>query len=93
MPWKDALLITSPVKNIEQLCGRITRTYPGHEKKTPIVLDMVDIGCSSIRGSFWSRKDYYVSKGWKINYLFINQLTYENFNLKVEDAFKIIKGD
>ena len=93
VPWKDALLITSPVKNIEQLCGRITRTYPGHDKKIPIVLDMVDIGCSSIRGSFWSRKDYYVSKGWKINYLFINQLTYEKFNLKEEDAFKIIKGD
>jgi len=93
VPHKDALLITSPVKNIEQLCGRITRTYPGHEKKTPIVLDMVDIGCSNIKGSFWARKDYYTSKGWKINYMFINQLTYEKFNISEEDAFKIIKGD
>jgi len=93
VPHKDSLLITSPVKNIEQLCGRITRTHPGHEKKTPIVLDMVDIGSNNIKGSFWARKDFYKEKGWKINYLFINQFTYEKFNLKEEDAFKIIKGD
>lgn len=93
VPWKDSLLITSPVKNIEQLCGRITRTHPGHDKKTPIVLDMVDIGCSNIRGSAWARKDYYQSKNWKINYLFINQITYEKFNLSEEDAFKIIRGE
>jgi hypothetical protein len=90
VPWKDALLVTSPVKNIEQLCGRVTRTKEG--KKTPIVLDMVDIGCSNIKGSFWARKDYYTSKEWKINYIFINQLTYEKFNISEEDAFKIIKG-
>lgn len=93
VPWKDSLLITSPVKNIEQLAGRITRTYPGHDKKTPIILDMVDIGCKNIRGSFWSRVDYYKSKDWKINYMFINQCTYEKFNLKEEDAFVIVKGD
>lgn len=93
IPLKDALLITSPVKNIEQLCGRITRTYPGHEKKTPIVLDMVDIGSDNIKSSFWSRRDFYEEKGWKISYLFINQFTYEKFNLKEEDAFKIIKGE
>ena len=93
VPWKDSLLITSPVKNIEQLCGRITRTYPGHDKKTPIVLDMVDIGCNNIKSSFWSRVDYYKSKDWKINYLFVNQFTYEKFNLQESDAFTIVKGD
>lgn len=93
VPHKDSLLITSPVKNINQLCGRITRTYPDHDKKTPIVLDMVDIGCNDIKKSFWQRRDYYIEKGWKINYLFINQFTYEKFNLKEEDALKIIKGE
>jgi len=93
VPWKDSLLITSPVKNIEQLCGRITRTYPGHDKKIPIVLDMVDIGCNNIKNSFWSRVDYYKSKDWKINYLFVNQFTYEKFKLKEEDAFVIVRGE
>jgi superfamily II DNA or RNA helicase len=93
VPWKDSLLITSPVKNIEQLAGRITRTYPGHDKKTPIILDMVDIGCDNIKGSFWNRVDYYKSKDWKIKYMFINQFTYEKFNLNEEDAFTIVTGE
>jgi superfamily II DNA or RNA helicase len=91
VPHKDALLITSPVKNIEQLCGRITRIK--EDKKTPIVLDMVDIGCENIRGSFWDRREYYIKKEWNISYMFINQFTYEKFNLREEDALKIIQGE
>jgi len=93
VPWKDALLITSPVKNIEQLAGRITRIYPGHDKYTPIILDMVDIGSNNIKKSFWDRRDYYISKGWNIKYIFINQFTYEKFNIREEDALKIVQGE
>lgn len=93
VPHKDSLLITSPVKNIEQLSGRITRIYPGHNKKTPIILDMVDIGCDDIKTSFWGRLKYYQSKNWKIKYLYINPQTYQQFNLKEEDAFTVVKGD
>lgn len=89
-PHKDALLITSPVKNIEQLCGRITRSKPN--KKMPIVIDMVDIGSEDIRTSFWGRLDYYNKKGWKVNFIYINPITYEKFKIKEEDAFTIING-
>jgi len=90
--WKDSLLITSPVSNIEQLSGRITRSYKGHDKKTPIILDMVDVGCERIRSSFISRNDFYKNKGWKINYMFVNQLTGEKFNIRETDAFTIVNG-
>ncbi len=93
VPHKDSLLITSPVKNIEQLSGRITRIHKKHNKKTPIILDMVDIGSEYIRSSFWDRKNYYDKKGWKIKYMFINQFTYKQFNIKEEDAFMMIKGE
>ncbi len=88
---KDSLLITSPISNIEQLSGRITRTYKN--KKTPIILDMVDIGCDRIKNSFWDRKKFYEKKNWKIKYLYINPQTYKKFNIKEDDAFIVIRGE
>lgn len=92
-PAKDSLLITSPVKNIEQLSGRITRIHKGHNKKTPIILDMVDIGSKHIKASFWGRLEYYKKKNWKVQYLYINPDTYQKFNLRESDAFTVIKGE
>ena len=67
-PWKDALIITSPISNIEQLSGRITRSWPN--KQTPIIIDMVDYGCPEIAKTIHGRLNYYFKKKWQVNFLF-----------------------
>ncbi len=90
-PWKDALIITSPVKNIEQLSGRIVRTAPG--KKTPIIIDMVDIGCPNMSGQTYSRIDYYRSKGWPVRFVYVNPITFEKSEKEESEAMRIIRGE
>ena len=88
-PWKDTLIMTSPISNIEQLAGRVTRTNEG--KKTPVLVDMVDYGCRDISRTFHTRKDFYLKKGWKVQYVL-----YKNNKLKQIDedvALSIIRGD
>jgi len=87
-PWKDSIIMTSPIRNIEQLAGRITRTAP--YKKTPIVIDMVDYACPEIGRSYYGRRNYYNSKEWPIQYLFIKN---NEMNLIEEQvALDIIAG-
>lgn len=69
-PFKDCLIMTSPISNIEQMTGRIVRLHP--DKKTPIIIDMVDAGCARMRSTFYSRKKYYESEGWPIQYVVCN---------------------
>jgi len=71
-PWKDCAIMTSPVRNIEQLVGRILRgNIEG--KKTPSVIDMVDYGSNDIKRTFYGRQKFYDDKGWPVQYLiFIN---------------------
>lgn len=68
-PWKDCLIMTSPISNIEQLAGRILRAKKG--KKTPILIDMVDYGCKDISRTFYARQKFYDDKGWEIQYLLL----------------------
>jgi len=68
-PWKDSIIMTSPIRNIEQLAGRITRT--AENKKTPIVIDMIDFGCPEISRTYYGRRNYYNKKEWPIQYIFI----------------------
>lgn len=68
-PWKDAVVMTSPVKNIKQLCGRVCRGSSG--KKTPIVIDMVDIGCRDIAETLYGRLDYYRERNWKVQFVLV----------------------
>jgi len=68
VPWKDCVIITSPIRNIEQLTGRVTRTSPN--KKVPIIIDMIDHGCSDIARTFYTRKKFYNKKEWPIQYVF-----------------------
>lgn len=75
IPEKDCLIITNPVSNIEQLCGRVTRLHP--DKKTPVVFDIVDINCKEISRSLATRIKYYNGKEWEIRYL-------SNLNGKLE---------
>jgi hypothetical protein len=90
-PWKDSLLITSPVRNIEQLSGRIVRTAPG--KKTPIIIDMVDFGCPHMSGQTYSRVDYYHSKGWPVRFIYVNPITFEKSEKEESEAMQIIRGE
>lgn len=87
-PFKDCLIMTSPISNIDQMAGRVVRIHP--EKKTPIIIDMVDVGCKRMRSTFFSRKRFYEKRGWEIQYI-----TYNNGNIKPineELATKIISG-
>jgi superfamily II DNA or RNA helicase len=66
-PWKDTLIITSPISNIDQLSGRVVRTAP--DKQTPSIIDMVDYGCSEISRTLYKRLEFYEYKEWNVNYL------------------------
>ncbi len=88
-PWKDTMLMTSPISNIEQLAGRVTRV--NEDKNTPIIIDMVDYGCKDISRTFHRRKEFYESKEWKVQYVM-----YMDGKLKQIDediALSIIRGD
>lgn len=70
-PHKDCVIMTSPISNIHQLVGRVTRGKEG--KQTPIVVDMVDYGSKDISNTFSSRLAYYKKKEWEIQFvLFVN---------------------
>jgi len=87
--WKDTVVLTSPISNIKQMCGRIVRPFKG--KKESVIIDMVDVGCNAISRTFHGRLDFYKSKGWKINFVYIDK----DLNKHVvdeKDALKIIKG-
>jgi superfamily II DNA or RNA helicase len=66
-PWKDALIMTSPISNIDQLSGRVVRSYPN--KQTPILIDMVDYGCPEISRTLYGRLKFYENKGWPVQFL------------------------
>lgn len=68
-PHKDCLIMTSPIGNIEQLTGRIVRTFPG--KKTPIFIDIVDIGCNDIMKTFNHRLSFYEKKNWNVKFVIL----------------------
>lgn len=88
-PWKDCIIMTSPITNIKQLTGRIVRE--SKDKKTPIIVDLVDYGCDYMKKSFYTRNSFYKEKGWEIQYL-----VFGNDNLKLIDegvALSIIKGE
>ncbi|MGD2072141.1 MAG: DEAD/DEAH box helicase family protein [Candidatus Thorarchaeota archaeon] len=87
-PHKDCLIMTSPISNIKQLSGRIVREHKN--KKTPIIIDMVDYGCERIARTFNSRYDYYKKKNWDIRYILIK----DNLLYKINHnrAMEIIRG-
>ena len=86
--WKDCVIMTSPIRNIEQMVGRINREVP--DKKTPMVIDMVDYGCPEIGRTFYSRRNYYIQMEWPIRYLLLK----DNLMKEVDDqvALDIIAG-
>ncbi len=90
IPEIDCLVMTSPISNINQMSGRVTRTYLN--KKQPIIIDMVDIGCKRIKNTVWNRIEFYKEKNWGIQYvLYVDNKPVIIHN--EEEAIKIIKGD
>lgn len=87
---KDCLIMSSPIGNIEQMSGRVLRTKEG--KAQPIVIDIVDIGVKAIRETFFSRLDFYKSKKWSIQFIFITKDGIKN-QISEDQALQIIKGE
>jgi superfamily II DNA or RNA helicase len=88
-PFKDCLIMTSPVSNIEQMSGRIVRI--DKNKKEPIIIDMVDAGCPRIRSTFFTRKKFYDKKNWSIQYIAYNHGKVTSIDEEL--AMKIISGN
>ncbi|MCK5612626.1 DEAD/DEAH box helicase family protein [Candidatus Pacearchaeota archaeon] len=88
-PWKDCCILTSPIKNIDQMTGRITRQKKG--KKTPIVIDMVDIGCAQIANTMYGRLEHYTNKKWNVKFIIINQ-NYQKREITKLEAVEILKS-
>ena len=80
-PWKDCLIMTSPISNIEQVAGRITRTM--EEKQSPIIIDMVDYGSKYISNSYFTRRKFYQEKGWNVQYLLYKDNELKNIDEQV----------
>jgi len=71
-PWKDSLLMTSPISNVAQVCGRVTRSKDG--KQNPVVIDLVDISCKPIRNTIHTRLKYYEKKGWNVRFFIYSKI-------------------
>jgi len=87
-PWKDCVIITSPISNIEQLTGRVVRSKEG--KETPSIVDMVDYGCKEIGQTLSTRLKFYDKKGWPVQYYLMKDGKLSP--LDKETTFDIIKG-
>lgn len=70
-PWKDCIIITSPISNIAQLTGRIIRT--SENKKVPIIIDMIDRGSKDISRTFFNRLKFYEKKKWQVKFILIKE--------------------
>lgn len=88
-PWKDSLIMTSPISNIEQLAGRITRSAPN--KQTPIVIDLVDYGCEDIAKTYYRREYYYDQKKWPVQYFLYAKNKLNKIDREV--AHQILRGE
>lgn len=87
-PWKDCVVMTSPISNIEQLTGRVVRSREG--KETPSIVDMIDYGCREIANTFSTRLKFYEKKGWPVQYYLLkNGVPHP---IDKETTFDIIRG-
>lgn len=87
-PWKDCVVMTSPISNIEQLTGRVVRSQEG--KETPSIVDMVDYGCREISSTLSTRLKFYEKKEWPVTYYLLKDGA--PHLIDKETAFNIIKG-
>jgi superfamily II DNA or RNA helicase len=95
IPTKDCLIMSSPISNIEQICGRAVRI--SKDKKEPIVIDLVDLSYEDISRTLFKRLDYYKSiteskKEWNVRYLRV-KLNGEKEELSEDQALELIKAE
>ena len=64
VPWKDAMIMTSPISDIRQTVGRITRLKEG--KQAPIVFDPVIDNVFVLRNQYRKRLKQYLELGFKV---------------------------
>jgi len=76
-PWKELLILTSPIGNIKQMIGRVCREYK--DKNKVKIIDIVDIGCKPVKDTLHERKKYYQNNGWLVNYILFDL----NLNSKI----------
>lgn len=69
-PWKDCLIMTSPIGNISQMCGRVTRAYKNKDYTT--IIDMCDLDYYDISKTLRARLTYYENKNWETQFILIN---------------------
>jgi len=89
-PHKDCLIMATPVQNVEQLCGRILRIYPG--KKDPVFFDIVDFGCAEIASSYYTRLKVYNQKQWDVEYRLYDVMKNKIENLSKSEALQILNN-
>jgi len=87
-PWKDVLVLTSPISNINQVTGRVVRKTKG--KSMASVIDFVDYGCKEIAQTFFRRRTFYQEKGWEICYYMVKDGKVRS--LEEDIALDIISG-
>lgn len=87
-PWKDCVVMTSPIGNIEQISGRVQRFK--EDKKKPIMIDIVDYGCRDIARTLFNRLKFYDSKKWQVNFVLISNG--ETKPIPYDIAIKLISG-
>lgn len=87
-PEKDTLILTSPIGNIQQACGRVLRSHPN--KQMPVIIDLVDINCYDISKTVYNRLKFYKSKNWEIQFLYIDK---NISKISEEDMVELIKNN
>lgn len=65
IPTLDSLFMLTHNNNIEQSVGRLLRSKEG--KKSPIVIDMVDLDFKDHETLYKSRLHKYLERGWKVS--------------------------
>lgn len=68
-PSFDTLVMATPIGNLDQAIGRVTRFK--ENKKQPIVFDLVDLGCSDMVTWGKKRLAYYQEKEYEIEEKYI----------------------
>lgn len=61
IPSLDTVMLTTPIRDVEQAVGRIMREYGG--KKNPIITDFIDEHVSRMAKLWNARRSFYVKNG------------------------------
>jgi superfamily II DNA or RNA helicase len=65
-PSLDTLFFGLPIQEVEQPCGRVTRSFAGKDDFSPLVLDLIDDGIPQLKSMSLSRKKSYERLGYRV---------------------------